>query len=307
MRKIISIIFVCATAFLTAGVAGAEQNVFNQSGIVGEVYPNLASGALTFAKTGQLPEGVLLKAENVEVKLEDVNKAIEAQPVQIREELRRSAFFVLEQEAAGRLLLQSAKKTAENPGNKTDEQLLNDYINRLTEKVTITDQEIQTFYRENEGVFCGTPLEKVKNQIGPYVLDEKKQRLVAEHIRTLGKRIDIIVSAPWVEGQVVLAKNNPLDKIRGNGKTTLAIFSAASCCGPDKMLPVFDALKSQYTGSLNILYLEAKKEQILAARHNVYSIPTQLIFDKTGKETFRHTGFLSKDEIAKKLAEMGVK
>ena len=56
MRKIISIIFVCATAFLTAGVAGAEQNVFNQSGIVGEVYPNLASGALTFAKTGQLPK-----------------------------------------------------------------------------------------------------------------------------------------------------------------------------------------------------------------------------------------------------------
>ena len=307
MRELIRIMAVCVTAFLIVGITSAEQKTSNQPETIGEVYPNIASGALTFAKTGQLPEGVLLKAETVEIKLQDVNQSIEAQPVQLREELRKNAFFVLEQETAGKLLLQSAKKTLENPDKKSDEQLLDDYVKRLTEKVTITDQEIQTFYRENESVFCGTPLEKVKNQIGPYVLEEKKRRVLTEYVRTLGKRIDIIVSAPWVKEQAVLAKDNSLDKIRGNGKATLAVFSAASCCGPDKMLPVLDSLKSQYARNLNIMYLEARKEQILAARHNVYSIPTQIFFDKTGKETFRHTGFLSKDEIAKKLAEMGVK
>ncbi|MEE9371136.1 MAG: thioredoxin family protein, partial [Sedimentisphaerales bacterium] len=140
-----------------------------------------------------------------------------------------------------------------------------------------------------------------------YVLQEKKQRLVTEHRRTLGQRVDIIVSAAWVKQQAALAKDNPLDKVRSNGKPTLVVFSAASCCGPDKMLPVLDSLKSKYAKTVNIMYLEARKEQILASRYNVYSIPTQIFFDKAGKEVFRHTGFFSKDQISKKLVEMGVK
>ncbi|MBN2455779.1 MAG: thioredoxin family protein [Sedimentisphaerales bacterium] len=116
-----------------------------------------------------------------------------------------------------------------------------------------------------------------------------------------------MVFAAWVKQQAGLAKDNPLDKVRDNGKPTLAVFSAASCCGADKMLPVLDSLKSQYAKTVNITYLEARKEQILASRYNVYSIPTQIFFDKAGKEVFRHTGFFSKDQISKKLVEMGVK
>jgi len=46
---------------------------------------------------------------------------------------------------------------------------------------------------------------------------------------------------------------------------------------------------------------------VLAARYGIGSIPVQVLFDKDGKERFRHVGFFPQDEIEKKLAEMGVK
>ena len=307
MKKVIKIAVICSIIFLITALVPAEVKKTEPPKTIEEIYPNLVCGVLTFARTDELAKGVLLKAENVEIRPEGINKRIEAQPAQLREQLQKNAFFALEQEATDKLLLQVAKKTAKNPDSKDAKKLIDNYIKQITEKVTVTEQDIQKFYIENESVFCGTPLEKVKDQIGPYVLQDKKQRLVTEHIRTLGQRVDITVSAAWVKQQAALAKDNPLDKVRSNGKPTLAVFSAASCCGADKMLPVLDSLKSQYDKAVNIMYLEARKEQILASRYNVYSIPTQIFFDKAGKEVFRHTGFFSKDQISKKLVEMGVK
>ncbi len=307
MKIVIKIAVICSIISLITAVAPAEVKKTEPAKTIEEIYPNLASGVLTFARIGEIAKGVLLKAENVEIRYEDINKRIEAQPAQLREQLKKNAFFVLEQEATNKLLLQVAKKTAKNPNGRDAKKLVDNYTKQLTEKATVTEQEIQKFYIENESIFCGTPLEKVKDQIGPYVLQKKKQSLVTEYIRTLGQRVDITVSATWVKQQAALAKDNPLDKVRSNGKPTLAVFSAASCCGPDKMLPVLDSLKSQYAKAVNITYLEARKEQILASRYNVNSIPTQILFDKAGKEVFRHTGFLSKDQISKKLVEIGVK
>jgi thioredoxin len=307
MKIVIKIAVICSIILLITAVAPAEVKKTEPAKTIEEIYPNLASGVLTFARIGEITKGVLLKAENVEIRYEDINKHIEAQPAQLREQLKKNAFFVLEQEATNKLLLQVAKKTAKNPNGKDAKKLVDNYTKQLTEKATVTEQEIQKFYIENESIFCGTPFEKVKDQIGPYVLQKKKQSLVTEYIRTLGQRVDITVSATWVKQQAALAKDNPLDKVRSNGKPTLAVFSAASCCGPDKMLPVLDSLKSQYAKAVNITYLEARKEQILASRHNVNSIPTQIFFDKAGKEVFRHTGFFSKDQISNKLVEIGVK
>ena len=289
----------------------AQANNLNSIKTVEQLYPNLAAGVLTYAKVSVLPEGVLLKSEGIEISSNDIDKSISGQPEQFQAELKKNAFFVLEQEATGKILKKvAAQKLSENGkdvNSMADNQLVRSFFEELTKDVKVTDKDIETFYKENESVFCGTPLEKVKDRIGPYVLQEKKKRLVTGHIRTLGQRVDITVSTAWVSQQAALAKDNPLDKVRSNGKPTLAVFSAASCCGADKMLPVLDSLKSQYGKTVNIMYLEARKEQILTSRYNVYSIPTQIFFDETGKEVFRHTGFFSKGQISKKLVEMGVK
>lgn len=40
-------------------------------------------------------------------------------------------------------------------------------------------------------------------------------------------------------------------------------------------------------------------------RYGIDAIPTQIFFDKEGKEVFRHTGFFPQEQIEKKLSELG--
>ena len=304
--SIAGLIFLTAFAILPSY---AEQAV-EVPEIVEQLYPNLAAGVLTYAKVKTLPEGILLKSEGIEISSSGIDKSISGQPEQFQSELKKNAFFVLEQEATGKILKKvAAQKLSENGKdvNSTNEnQLLQTFFEELTMDVKVTDKDIETFYKENESVFCGTPLKSVRKQIESYVLQDMKQRFVDQYIQTLGQKLEIVVSDSWTKQQAAIAKDNPLDKARATGKPTLAIFSAASCCGPDKMIPIRDELLKKYDTKINIVYVEPRQEQILAARYGIRSIPTQVFYDNTGREFFRHSGFYSEKDITNKLSQMGV-
>lgn len=289
----------------------AQQQASEEIKTVEQVYPNLAAGILTYAKTDTLQEGVLLKTSDIQITQSDIDAAISKQPQQFQQELRQNTFFVLEQEATGKLLKKLAKENLSKQGKDVnsmdDNQLINAFFEDLTKDVKVTDSDIEKFYKENESIFCGTPLEKVRGQIGSFVLQDKKQKFVDEYIKTIGQKIDIQVSDAWTKQQAEFAKDNPLDKARTNGKVTLAVFSAKSCCGPDKMLPVINTIRAKYNDKVNIVYIEPQKEQILSARYGIRSIPAQVFYDVKGKEFFRHSGFFSDADIVAKLTEIGVK
>jgi len=302
---------IVAIIALTVVPCLAEDDTSSSVKTVEHLYPNLASGVLTYAKTSTLPEDILLKTDGIEIAQKDIEQSIMEQPEQFQQELKKNAFFVLEQEATGKLLKILAQKHLSGQGKDTssltDQQMFQTYFDNLTKDITVTDRDVETFYKENESVFCGTPLESVRKQIVSYVLQDKQQRFVDQYIKTLGQKMEILVSDSWAKMQAELAKDNPLDKSRASGKPTLAIFSASSCCGPDKMIPIRDALLKKYDSSINIVYIEPQKEQILAARYGIRSIPTQVFFDSKGKEFYRHSGFWSQEDIADKLNGMGVK
>ncbi len=289
----------------------AQDDDPNSTQTVKQLYPNLASSALTYAAIGTLPDGVLLKSEDIEIRTSDLDQSILQQPEQLQAELKKNAFFVLEQEATGRLLKIIAAQTLSQSGKDVDSiednQLIQTFIKELTKDIKVTDQDIETFYKENEAVFCGTPLASVRKQIESYVLQDKQQRFVDQYIQTLGRKMEITISDSWTKQQAAKAQDNPLDKARNEGKPTLAIFSAASCCGPDKMIPVKQGLEKKYDNRISIVYIEPRHEQILAARYGIRSIPSQIIFDSKGKEHFRHSGFLSEVDITAQLNELGVK
>lgn len=275
------------------------------------LYPNLASGALTQAKVGELPEGIILRADGLEISRKDIDQNIARQPKQLRPELTKNAFFLLEQEANEKLLLKIAREELSpedaNIASLPDSRLGAAFFERLTRDISVNDQDIETFYKENESVFCGTPLDKVRKQIESYVLQDKKQRIIDQFAKNLGQRVEIVVSDSWLETQARAARDNPLDKARANGKPTLAVFSAKSCCGPDKMLPVINAVRKKYDEKINTVYIEPRREQVLASRYGIRSIPSQIFYENNGKEFYRHSGFLSDKGISDKLSEMGVK
>jgi len=118
--------------------------------------------------------------------------------------------------------------------------------------------------------------------------------------------LPIEVSKSWTAKQYTLAMNNPVDKARKSGKPTLADFGASGCRPCDMMAPILSSLKKEYAGKVNVVFVHVRKEQVLAARYGIQSIPVQVFFDKQGKEFFRHVGFYPKEDILAQFKEHGI-
>ena len=76
---------------------------------------------------------------------------------------------------------------------------------------------------------------------------------------------------------------------------------------PDHLQSAKEKLEKQYAGRAAVVFLDVWKDQAPARRFGIRTIPTQIFFDKDGKEVYRHEGFLSEEEIVRQLKDMGVK
>lgn len=70
-------------------------------------------------------------------------------------------------------------------------------------------------------------------------------------------------------------------------------------------MPVLKALKEEYGNMLRVEFIDVWKDTAAGERYKVEMIPTQIFFDKDGKELFRHAGFFSKEAIVAKWKELG--
>jgi thiol-disulfide isomerase/thioredoxin len=312
MNKKCIITAICISLQLSIAAGFAQQKENAEPNTVAALYPTVTSGVLTFAKAAELSKGIALRAGDITISMVDISLFIQGQPPELQDELNKNALFVLEHLATPRLLLNLARKSttanAKEAGPKPDQQIIQDYFEKhVFSTIEVTDAEAEEFYRENKNMFGGATLAQVREQIKPYLLGQKKQKAAADYIRTVGKKIDISVSASWLKKQAALTLDNPVDKARNSGRPSLADFGATGCVPCDMLAPILKDLEAKYKDKLNVLFVHVREKQILAARYGVETIPVQIFFDKTGKEVFRHIGFFSQEEIEKKLTEMGVK
>ena len=263
--------------------------------LVRNAYPGLASSSLTYARLSDLPSGVILRTDVLTIKDKDVAEEISKASPQMQAQLKKNAFFVLEDMATRKLLVVLAK--AKTPEQKKDapvsveRELIQKYLKEVVAKVEVSDSEVTEFYQNNKDACGGATLAQVKDQLRQYVLQEKQQQAVNEHIRTLGQRMLLEVSAAWTKEQSILAMDNPVDKARASGKPSLVDFGSTGCRPCDMLAPILETLKEKYAGKLNVLFIHVGQEQILASRYGIQTIPAQVFFDKNGKEVFRHIGF----------------
>jgi thioredoxin 1 len=93
-------------------------------------------------------------------------------------------------------------------------------------------------------------------------------------------------------------QNEPLPRLVDVG--------AGTCIPCKKMMPVLAELKTEYTGSLQVEYYNVNDDPNVITEYDVTIIPTQIFYDASGQERFRHTGFLGKKDILAKWNELGV-
>lgn len=90
------------------------------------------------------------------------------------------------------------------------------------------------------------------------------------------------------------------------GRVTMIDLGATACIPCKMMAPILKKLEKKYDGKATIVFIDVWKDRSQAKRFKIRAIPTQIFFDKEGKEVFRHVGFMSEKAIVQQLKKMGV-
>jgi len=91
------------------------------------------------------------------------------------------------------------------------------------------------------------------------------------------------------------------DQMVLQAKTPVLVDFWAPWCRPCLMVaPVLDELAGEYDGKLSIMRMDIDQNPKMAAKYNVMSIPTLLIF-KQGKPVSHMVGFRSKADLKRNL------
>jgi thioredoxin 1 len=91
------------------------------------------------------------------------------------------------------------------------------------------------------------------------------------------------------------------------GRLPRLLDLGAGKCIPCKMMaPILEELEQEYAGVFDVEFIDVWQHPEEAKKHGVETIPTQIFFDASGKEIFRHVGFFSKEEILATWKQAGV-
>ena len=90
------------------------------------------------------------------------------------------------------------------------------------------------------------------------------------------------------------------------GMVTMVDIGAKACIPCKMMIPVIETLSAEYEGRAGIVFIDVWKNPDESQKFGIRAIPTQIFYDKDGKEVMRHEGYFDKESIIKVLTKLGV-
>jgi thioredoxin 1 len=97
-------------------------------------------------------------------------------------------------------------------------------------------------------------------------------------------------------------KMSSFNEIIQSDKPVLVDFFA-TWCGPCQMLaPILKDVKTNLGERVSIIKIDVDKNQAVAAQYQVRGVPTMILF-QNGKQLWRQSGVISKEEIIKIIVE----
>lgn len=104
----------------------------------------------------------------------------------------------------------------------------------------------------------------------------------------------------------VVSETGPVTRVPVKGMVTMVDLGADSCIPCKMMAPILKKAEKKYQGKAAIVFIDVWKDREPARRFGIRAIPTQIFFDREGKEVYRHEGFMDEKTIDRILSEMGV-
>ena len=115
--------------------------------------------------------------------------------------------------------------------------------------------------------------------------------------------IFLLTSAFFVQAQGGQAS---LPEVPTKGMVTLLDLGAKKCIPCKMMAPILEKVEKVYKGKAAVIFIDVWKHHDQVRRFGIRAIPTQIFFDKDGKEVYRHVGFMGEEAIVRQLKKMGV-
>lgn len=96
----------------------------------------------------------------------------------------------------------------------------------------------------------------------------------------------------------------PAPAVPVKGMVTLVDLGATTCVPCRMMAPILAELEKEYKGKAAVVFIDVRENNEAARRFGIRAIPTQIFFDRNGKEISRHEGFLDKKSISAQLDKL---
>ena len=103
-----------------------------------------------------------------------------------------------------------------------------------------------------------------------------------------------------------IAESQPTAPQPAAGLPRLVDLGSTTCVPCKMMAPMLEQLKEDYAGRLQVEFVDVVVNPQAAKPYGIKLIPTQIFFDASGKELFRHEGFFSREDILGKFREFNI-
>jgi thioredoxin 1 len=295
-----------AAFFLICGFVFGGCSDDGKIAIVEETYPGLSLGMLKNAKLTKMKPETLAETGAAQITSAELQSMLGEAPPELLPQLKKNLIFLLEQRIARTVLIQEAKSAGVATEGAADDEVIQALALHVTKSATVPEEDIQKFFDANKAMIGEAPYEEVKEPIQAMLLQQKQQEALNAFIEQLERRVDIRVNRDWFKEQSLLSRDNAVDKARSSGKPSVIQFDAAASPPGEMMQPFLESLQKNHPETLNVVFVNLGEEQILGVRYGIREAPTQVFFDKSGKEISRNAGMLNAEELAQQVAKIGV-
>lgn len=268
------------------------------------------------------PSEILATVNGEAITLANLQFEFQGLPEEFRSEYQARKHEFLEDMITRKVLLQEAKRLkveesaaykealsehSAHPGHE-EEALINALLRtQVLDQIQVSEEELRDFYDAQKAeIPAGLAFDAIKDALRNSLLQQKRYEAVETYISDPKERAEVSRNQDWIKAQRALAADNPLDRALILGRPVVADFGRGVCIPCKMMKPILENLAKEYRGRAEILIVEIDEYPFLARRCRVRVMPTQVFYDTSGNEVYRHEGFMPEDDIREQLAKLGV-
>ncbi len=109
-----------------------------------------------------------------------------------------------------------------------------------------------------------------------------------------------VVVMLWPRGEIT-APEPPAEVL-----PRLVDLGSTTCVPCKEMAPILEELSVTFADQLTVEFIDVRSNPKAGEPYNIRLIPTQIFYDRQGRELFRHEGFMGRDDILNTWRDLGL-